>query len=541
MAVDFVGILVSVFSLNRHHVPYFDVVFVMRMTTGDPTGGMRRALAAFPDQDMVARIMDKYFIEGGKAMDKPFRSLPMWTINPPQNLLEATVLANFCEVWLAKHNDDSSPIPGAMVGINRLTKVQLPTIASLYGAILADVDYVLMGAGIPLRIPGVLDALTAGREATFPIDVTGADEPMNIRFDPQEFWTAAGKPDMLQQLHLERPKFCPIVSSVVLAQSMLKRADGQGPTHGIDGFVVELPTAGGHNAPPRGFRYDSVKKSHAVDLNEKGEPVYGPKDEVDLEQFAKATKGLPFWMAGSFAHPDKFCEVLDLGAAGIQAGTIFALSQESGMHAHTKEELLKRVASGDLTVFTDPAASPTGFPFKVVEMDDTLSDQSVYEARPRLCSMGYLRTPYVIEDAADSSSSSKSIGYRCAAEPIDDWVKKGGDLAATQGRKCLCNALAADCGFPQTRKYKDDATGETRQYTELPLVTLGDDVDCVRELMQQDQTTGAWNYSAAEALQFLKAKWEESTAKKMVQEEIKSALESSSSTPKVTAKTVAEV
>jgi nitronate monooxygenase len=91
---------------------------------------------------------------------------------------------------------------------------------------------------------------------------------------------------------------------------MLKRADGKGPTKGIQGFVVELPTAGGHNAPPRGFRYDPVAETHAVDLNDKGEPVYGPKDEVDLLKFLQASHGVLFWMAGSYAHPGKFSEVV---------------------------------------------------------------------------------------------------------------------------------------------------------------------------------------------------------------------------------------
>lgn len=91
--------------------------------------------------------MDKYYIEGGKPEDKGFKALPFWQRDPPQALLEATVLGNFCEVWLAKHNDDNTLIEDGFVGINRLTKVQLPTLASLYGAILADVDYVIMGAG----------------------------------------------------------------------------------------------------------------------------------------------------------------------------------------------------------------------------------------------------------------------------------------------------------------------------------------------------------------------------------------------------------
>ena len=52
---------------------------------GDPEGIWRRSMAAFPDQDMVQRLMDKYYIEGGKADDVPFKPIPMWTIDPPQS------------------------------------------------------------------------------------------------------------------------------------------------------------------------------------------------------------------------------------------------------------------------------------------------------------------------------------------------------------------------------------------------------------------------------------------------------------------------
>jgi NAD(P)H-dependent flavin oxidoreductase YrpB (nitropropane dioxygenase family) len=58
-----------------------------------------------------------------------------------------TILANFVEVFLAKEDH------AGVVGINLLTKVQMPNLPSLYGAMLAGVDYVIMGAGIPREIP----------------------------------------------------------------------------------------------------------------------------------------------------------------------------------------------------------------------------------------------------------------------------------------------------------------------------------------------------------------------------------------------------
>ena len=58
--------------------------------------------------------------------------------------------------------------------------------------------------------------------------------------------------------------------------------------------------------------------------------------------------------------------------------------------------------------------------------------------------------------------------YRCAAEPVDAYVAKGGDIADTEGRRCLCNGLTANIGQAQWRA----ETGEE----ELPLITSGDDL-----------------------------------------------------------------
>jgi nitronate monooxygenase len=204
------------------------------------------------------------------------------------------------QVWLAKHEDDGRPVKSdkmGYVGINCLTKIQLPTIPSLYGALLADVDYVLMGAGIPMEVPGILDRLAAHEDCKLAIDVDNHDGPIWSPFSPRAFWERAGRPDIAEK-PLKRPNFLPIVGSVTLAQAMLKRATGAGPTKGIQGFVIEMPTAGGHNAPPRGFKYDAAAKSHKLSLNERGEPIYGEKDEVDLVKFRESTKGLPFYLAG---------------------------------------------------------------------------------------------------------------------------------------------------------------------------------------------------------------------------------------------------
>ncbi len=110
-------------------------------------------------------------------------------------------------------------------------------------------------------------------------------------------------------------------------------------------------------------------------------------------------------------------------------------------------------------MLTDPVASPTGFPFKVAQLEGSLSDQDLRAARPRLCDLGYLRSAYLKDNGR--------VGYRCPAEPVAMFVRKGGSADDTIGRVCLCNSLTADVGLGQTRP-----DGQAEE----PLVTLGSDL-----------------------------------------------------------------
>ena len=46
-----------------------DTVLARRLQLGDLDGHMRRAMAAFPVPEIAQRVLDRYFIEGGKAAD----------------------------------------------------------------------------------------------------------------------------------------------------------------------------------------------------------------------------------------------------------------------------------------------------------------------------------------------------------------------------------------------------------------------------------------------------------------------------------------
>lgn len=430
------------------------VVLARRLQLGDPDGELRSALEEFPFPAMAARVLADYFIPGGKAPGAPYRLTPMPTLRPRPSLVELTVVANFVEVWLAKKGHEG------VVGINYLEKIQLPTLASLYGAMLAGVDYVLMGAGIPRWIPGALDRLAGGERASLPVDVEGAlpGEKHAITFDPAQFSGGSAR-------QLQRPVFLGIIASATLALTLAKKANGR-----VDGFIVEGPTAGGHNAPPRG----------PLQLTAEGEPLYGPRDIPELDKIRGL--GLPFWLAGSFGRPGKLAEALQLGAAGIQVGTCFAFCEESGVQPELKRQAIALSRAGTAQVFTDPVASPTGFPFKVAQLRETLSDVEHYGTRERICDLGYLRRLYRKVDG--------SIGYRCAAEPLAHYQRKGGTAKDIVGRKCICNALPATVGLFQVRP---DGT------TELPLVTAGDDLVNVARFVPP----GRDSFTAADVLRQL--------------------------------------
>ncbi len=428
-------------------------VFARLLQLGDPGGHCARAGEHFPLPGLVGRVWREYFIPDGKAADAPFKLTPLPALHPGKALIELTVLANFAEVFLAKEGH-----PGR-VGINFLEKIQMPTLPSLFGAMLAKVDYVLMGAGIPRSIPGILDRFARGEAAELKIDVAGAapEDDCLATFDPRLLFGDAVPT-------LPRPQFLAIISSATLALTLARKSNGR-----VDGFIVEGAVAGGHNAPPRG----------ALQLSAQGEPVYGPRDAPELAKIREL--GLPFWLAGAYAQPEKIAEARQLGAAGVQIGTAFAFCEESGVAPELKRQILQLSRAEPLRVFTDPLASPTGFPFKVLQLLGTLSDEARYFARDRICDLGYLRQPFRKTDG--------SVGYRCAAEPTDDYVRKGGSLEETVSRKCLCNGLMATVGLGQQRP--DGA--------EDPIITAGDDVANLARFLPPDRDS----YGAADVIRWL--------------------------------------
>ena len=393
-----------------------DAVVVRELQEGDPHG-RRRVLAEYPDADIAEDLVDRFYQPEGRAPGESYDLVNMHGFDPSvrsQRILAATT---FTEVRLANEGHDG------LVGLNLLAKLKRYTLPCIYGALLAGVDIVSIGAGIPMEEARQIPKLAAGEPAALGLDVDtsqapDADGAFTYRFDPAD---VLDDPPML-----DAPLFLPIVSSDVLARIL----DTKLPDDHVDGWVVETPVAGGHNAPPR-------NKNYAEDHT----PLYDERDEADLE--AVRALGKPFYLAGGYGSPRGLRFARSVGAAGIQVGSLFSLTDESGYPEGTTRRLIRRLHTGDLSVSTEGRVSSTGFPFKVLTAEDTLAEDEVYAERRRVCDLGYLREPYL-------DGKGRLMG-RCPAEPVKTYESRGGDPGEAEGRACLCNALLANIGHAQRR------------------------------------------------------------------------------------------
>jgi hypothetical protein len=73
---------------------------------------------------------------------------------------------------------------------------------------------------------------------------------------------------------------------------------------------------------------------------------------------------------------------------------------------------------------------------------------------------------------------------------VESYVRKGGKLEDTIGRKCLCNGLTANIGLGQK---------QSGGAVENPLLTAGDDVGQIARFLKPGRTS----YSAAEVVEAL--------------------------------------
>jgi NAD(P)H-dependent flavin oxidoreductase YrpB (nitropropane dioxygenase family) len=462
-----------------------DEVYVRLLQLGDPGGHIRRALAAFDAQFGVSigqNILDHYFIDGGKAPAARFKNAPkqmvrfqngsdlvlaplapLGTTIPAsveimveQDLVELLIVTGFAEVWLARQGH------AGRVFINFLHKIELPLVYTMYGAMLAGVDGIVVGAGNPDGLPAACSNLSKHYAVTYELSVLYREsgESFHLKFDPRQ--VMEGK---LAAAPLHRPAFLAIVSLENLVQTL-----AQSQTEAPDGFIIEHHTAGGHNAGPQG----PLRK------DDKGQPIYGPDDEPDLQAIRKV--GLPFWLAGGYGYHEKLEQALSLGATGVQVGSVFALAEESGMKPTYRSAILNHLKkeTDDTKLILTTLYSPTGFPFKVVQLDGTLAEEAVYTDRRRVCDIGLLQQRGLGKTAEDGT---RRLFQRCPAAPLDDFVSKRGLPLNAGDRRCLCNGLLACVGLGQVGIQNGVCLEEPA------IVTLGNHLDGIRRLSRNGQTS----------------------------------------------------
>ncbi len=456
-----------------------DVVYVRLLQLGDPGGHVRRALSAFDAKfatHLGRKICERYFVEGGKAPDARFRSAPMQMVRSEdgkttfaapsdasaptrlkldEDVVELLIATGFAEVWLAKEGHDGR------IFINFLNKIDLPLIYIMYGAMLAGVDGIIVGAGNPDGLPAIRSRLAGHEKVIRSMSVlyAGPGEQFTISFDPKE--VAGG---VFARMPLSRPAFLAIASLEELVKA-LADSTSEPP----DGFIIEHHTAGGHNANPLG----PMKKDG------EGQPIYGERDEADLAIIRSV--GIPFWLAGGYSSPARLQEALAAGAVGVQVGSTFALAEESGMKGEYRSAILQELRRGtdDASLVKTTVFSPTGFSFKVAQLKETLSEDAIYAARRRTCDIGLLQQRGFSKPDEDGT---RTLFLRCAAAPIEGYVGHRGIERNTDERRCLCNGLLASVGLGQVKKLSGEWTEEPA------IVTLGNRLDGVRRLSRQGQT-----------------------------------------------------
>jgi len=436
------GIGVSTWHLARHVAQRreigvisgtaIDSVVVRELQDGDPHG-RRRVLQSYPDSAIVDEMIDQFYRPEGRAEEAPYDLLPIHRFSPSVRSQRILAAATYSEVRMAKNGHDG------IIGMNLMAKLKRYSLPCLYGAMLADVDVAFIGAGIPLEEAQQIPKLAAGRPAALRLDVDTAqvDDPDMVE---KRYTYELDPSDLLDDPPvLDPPAFFPIISSDSLARIM----DMKLPDERIDGWIIEGPVAGGHIAPPR-------NKQYAEDHT----PIYDDKDVPDLERIRAL--GKPFYLAGGYGSPEGLQFARDVGASGIQVGSLFSLTDEAGYPPEMTRKIIRGLHTGQVSIRTSGRVSPTGFPFKLLTVPGTLAEQERFRHRPRTCDLGYLREPCLDENGW--------LVGRCPAEPVEDYERKGGDGKETEGRACLCNALMANIGLPQHRE----------GYTELPMYTGGD-------------------------------------------------------------------
>lgn len=253
-------------------------------------------------------------------------------------------------------------LDGGCVAINVMVALHQDFNDSILGAVAGGVDAIVLGAGLPTTLP---DSVASADIALIPI--VSSVKALRIIY---KRWT-------------ERMKRIP------------------------DAVVLEGPLAGGH----LGFSHADLKKDEF-----RMENIFEP-----VKEFAQKHGNFPVIVAGGiYYHADILRWVNQIGADGVQLGTRFAATHESGASADFKQAIIN-CREEDIIVPKKPG-SPCGLPFRIIKGSPGYQT-AMQQARPPKCNRGF-----VLRKDEDSQFTV------CPAKNSYDSF-------------CICNVLLSAHGF----------------------------------------------------------------------------------------------
>lgn len=221
---------------------------------------------------------------------------------------------------------------GGAIGMNIMVAVINQYEDSVLGSMDGGVDAIISGAGLPMALPEIA----------------------------------------LRHERSQEVALVPIVSSGRAMEIIFKRWKRTGRLP--DAVVVEGPRAGGHIAW-RDVAEALAPENHLDNLL------------ADVFEVVKDWGNIPVIAAGGIYTHEDIKKYLDMGCAGVQMGTRFLATYESGANAEYKKMLVE-CTEDDIELASKPG-SPCGMLFHVIKQSPFYQQALARERAPK-CDKGYL-------------------------------------------------------------------------------------------------------------------------------------------------------
>jgi nitronate monooxygenase len=190
----------------------------------------------------------------------------------------------------------------------------------------------LLAVNVMGALSNAADLVTAAIEGGIRIVVFGAGLPMRL---PE----TASNPDV---------SLVPIISSSRVAKLIMrswkKRYDRK-----VDAFIIEGPLAGGH----LGYSAEQLEHPEVCSLESSLSEVLEAVKPYEDESGSK----IPIIVAGGIYDGEDIEEMISLGASGVQMGTRFVCTDESGASAEFKQAYMD-AKEEDISIVKSPVGMP---------------------------------------------------------------------------------------------------------------------------------------------------------------------------------------